>query len=361
MERITVSLGERSYPISIGAGLFNDPALLSLSSKQKVVVITNHTVAPLYAEKITALLDQKGCISSVLELPDGEKYKTLETFNTVMSYLLENNFSRDVVVIALGGGVIGDLVGFAASCYQRGVDFIQIPTTLLSQVDSSVGGKTAVNHPLGKNMIGAFYQPKSVIIDTNCLSTLPAREFAAGMAEVIKYGIIYDEDFFVWLEQHMDELYALEEQALTYAIARCCQIKAEVVAQDEKESGIRALLNLGHTFGHAIEAELGYGNWLHGEAVAAGTMMAAKTAQLQGLITQQQVDRILAIFKKANLPVQTPESMSFDDFIKHMMRDKKVLSGELRLVLPTSIGTAEVVKGVPEDIIKQAIDDCRTI
>ncbi len=361
MERITVSLGERSYPISIGAGLFDDPALLSLSLKQKVVVITNHTVSPLYAEKITALLDQKGCISSVLELPDGEKYKTLETFNTVMSYLLENNFSRDVVVIALGGGVIGDLVGFAASCYQRGVDFIQIPTTLLSQVDSSVGGKTAVNHPLGKNMIGAFYQPKSVIIDTNCLTTLPAREFAAGMAEVIKYGIIYDEAFFVWLEQHMDDLYALDEQALTYAIARCCQIKAEVVAQDEKEAGIRALLNLGHTFGHAIEAELGYGNWLHGEAVSAGTMMAAKTAQLQGLITEQQVERILSIFKKAKLPVQTPESMSFEDFMKHMMRDKKVLSGELRLVLPTSIGTSEVVKGVPETIIKQAIDYCRTI
>ncbi|CAM2851693.1 3-dehydroquinate synthase [Vibrio diazotrophicus] len=361
MERITVSLGERSYPISIGAGLFNDPALLSLSPKQKVVVITNHTVAPLYADKITALLDQKGCISSVLELPDGEKYKTLETFNTVLSFLLEHNHSRDVVIIALGGGVIGDLVGFAASCYQRGVDFIQIPTTLLSQVDSSVGGKTAVNHPLGKNMIGAFYQPKAVIIDTNCLATLPEREFAAGMAEVIKYGIIYDEAFFVWLEQHMDELYALDEQALTYAIARCCQIKAEVVAQDEKESGIRALLNLGHTFGHAIEAELGYGNWLHGEAVSAGTMMAAKTAQLQGLITEQQVERILSIFKRAKLPVHTPESMSFDDFMKHMMRDKKVLAGELRLVLPTSIGTSDVVKGVPETIIEQAIDYCRTL
>lgn len=361
MERITVSLGERSYPISIGAGLFNDPALLSLSPKQKVVVITNHTVAPLYADKITALLDQKGCISSVLELPDGEKYKTLETFNTVLSFLLEHNHSRDVVIIALGGGVIGDLVGFAASCYQRGVDFIQIPTTLLSQVDSSVGGKTAVNHPLGKNMIGAFYQPKAVIIDTNCLATLPEREFAAGMAEVIKYGIIYDEAFFVWLEQHMGELYALDEQALTYAIARCCQIKAEVVAQDEKESGIRALLNLGHTFGHAIEAELGYGNWLHGEAVSAGTMMAAKTAQLQGLITEQQVERILSIFKRAKLPVHTPESMSFDDFMKHMMRDKKVLAGELRLVLPTSIGTSDVVKGVPETIIEQAIDYCRTL
>lgn len=278
-----------------------------------------------------------------------------------MSFLLEGNYARDVVVVALGGGVIGDLVGFAAACYQRGVDFIQIPTTLLSQVDSSVGGKTAVNHKLGKNMIGAFYQPKAVVIDTDCLKTLPQREFAAGVSEVIKYGIIYDQDFFVWLEENLDKLYQLDEQALTYAIARCCEIKAEVVAQDEKESGIRALLNLGHTFGHAIEAELGYGNWLHGEAVSAGTVMAAKTAQLQGLINEQQVERIISILKRAQLPVHTPETMSFADFMKHMMRDKKVLSGELRLVLPTSIGTAEVVKGVPESIIEQAIDFARTV
>ncbi|KGY13407.1 3-dehydroquinate synthase [Vibrio tubiashii] len=362
MERITVSLDERSYPISIGAGLFNDPAHLSLlSAKQKVVVISNVTVAPLYADKILSILKQLDCEASVLELPDGEQYKSLETFNTVMSFLLEGNYARDVVVIALGGGVIGDLVGFSAACYQRGVDFIQIPTTLLSQVDSSVGGKTAVNHKLGKNMIGAFYQPKAVLIDIDCLKTLPQREFAAGIAEVIKYGIIYDQEFFVWLEQNLDKLYQLDEQALTYAIARCCQIKAEVVAQDEKESGIRALLNLGHTFGHAIEAELGYGNWLHGEAVSSGTVMAAKTAQLQGLISEQQVERIISILKRAQLPVHTPDTMSFADFMKHMMRDKKVLSGELRLVLPTSIGTAEVVKGVPESIIEQAIDFARTL
>ncbi|MBU2896963.1 3-dehydroquinate synthase [Vibrio hepatarius] len=362
MERITVSLGERSYPILIGAGLFNDPAHLSfLPAKQKVVVITNVTVAPLYADKVLTLLGHFGCDVSVLELPDGEQYKSLETFDTVMSYLLEGNFSRDVVILALGGGVIGDLVGFSAACYQRGVDFIQLPTTLLSQVDSSVGGKTAVNHTLGKNMIGAFYQPKSVIIDTDCLATLPRREFAAGVAEVIKYGIIYDKVFFAWLEENLDKLYAQDEQALTYAIARCCQIKAEVVAKDEKESGLRALLNLGHTFGHAIEAELGYGKWLHGEAVSSGTLMAAKTAQLQGLITQQQVERILSILKKAQLPVHTPDTMTFDDFMKHMMRDKKVLSGELRLVLPTGIGSAEVVKGVPESIIRQAIDFCRNI
>ncbi|ENM5726862.1 3-dehydroquinate synthase [Vibrio mimicus] len=361
MERITVNLGERSYPISIGAGLFANPALLSLSAKQNVVIITNQTVAPLYASSIISLLEQIGCQHALLELLDGEQYKTLETFNTVMSFLLEHNYSRDVVIIALGGGVIGDLVGFAAACYQRGVDFIQIPTTLLSQVDSSVGGKTAVNHPLGKNMIGAFYQPKAVVIDTNCLATLPKREFAAGMAEVIKYGIIYDEAFFYWLEEQMDALYALDEQALTYAIARCCQIKADVVAQDEKESGIRALLNLGHTFGHAIEAHMGYGNWLHGEAVAAGTVMAAKTALLQGLIDQAQFERIVAILKKAQLPIHTPDSMTFADFMQHMMRDKKVLSGELRLVLPTSIGTSAVVKGVPEAVIEQAIEYCRTV
>ncbi|MGR5341913.1 3-dehydroquinate synthase [Vibrio astriarenae] len=366
MERITVELGERSYPISIGAGLFDDPAQLSFLSsqksvKQKVVVISNVTVAPLYADKILSLLEQQNCDTALLTLPDGEQYKSLETFNKVMDFFIEGNYARDVVVVALGGGVIGDLVGFASACYQRGVDFVQIPTTLLSQVDSSVGGKTAVNHPLGKNMIGAFYQPQAVLIDTNCLKTLPEREFAAGIAEVIKYGIIYDADFFVWLEENLDRLYALDEQALSYAIARCCQIKAEVVAQDEKESGIRALLNLGHTFGHAIEAELGYGQWLHGEAVSAGTVMAAKTALMQGLIEQEDFDRILNLLKRSKLPVQTPDSMSFDDFMTHMMRDKKVLAGQLRLVLPTSIGTAEVVKGVPETILEQAIDFCRQV
>lgn len=357
MEKITVDLGERSYPILIGAELFSDSAHFSfLSPKQKVVVVSNVTVAPLYAKAITSLIEQRGCEVAVLELPDGEQYKTLESFETIMSFLLEGSYARDVVLVALGGGVIGDLVGFAAASYQRGVDFIQVPTTLLSQVDSSVGGKTAVNHPLGKNMIGAFYQPKLVVIDTHCLASLPEREFAAGMAEVIKYGIIYDKDFFNWLEENMDKLYALDEQALTYAISRCCEIKAEVVEKDEKESGIRALLNLGHTFGHAIEAELGYGNWLHGEAVSSGTVMAAKTAQLQGLISQQEVERIIAILEKAKLPVHTPESMTFDHFLTHMMRDKKVLSGQLRLVLPTSIGSADVVADVPTEKIKQAID-----
>lgn len=360
MERINVDLAERSYPISIGAGLLSDPALFSsLKPQQKVVVISNTTVAPLYAPRLMATLQSLECQVDLLTLPDGEQYKSLETFNTIMTFLLEGSYNRDVVLVALGGGVIGDLVGFAAACYHRGVDFIQVPTTLLSQVDSSVGGKTAVNHPLGKNMIGAFYQPKSVVIDTDCLNTLPGREFAAGMAEVIKYGIIIDSDFFAWLEQHVDKLVALDNPALCYAIARCCQIKADVVNADEKESGIRALLNLGHTYGHAIEAEMGYGNWLHGEAVASGTMMAAQTSVLRSLMTPQQLERIKTLLVKCNLPTHTPESMSYEHFIKHMMRDKKVLAGQLRLILPTGIGSAEVLGDTDEAIIRQAIEACR--
>ncbi|GLT14756.1 3-dehydroquinate synthase [Vibrio algivorus] len=360
MERINVDLAERSYPISIGAGLLTNPALFShLKANQKVVVVTNDTVAPLYADRLIQTLTSLQCQVDLLTLPDGEQYKSLETFNSIMSFLLEGNYSRDVVLVALGGGVIGDLVGFAAACYQRGVDFIQVPTTLLSQVDSSVGGKTAVNHPLGKNMIGAFYQPKSVIIDTDCLDSLPEREFAAGMAEVIKYGIIIDGDFFTWLEQNMTKLVALDNQALCYAIARCCQIKADVVAADEKESGVRALLNLGHTYGHAIEAEMGYGNWLHGEAVAAGTMMAAHTSLLRGLISSEQVERIQSILVEAKLPIHTPETMTYEHFIKHMMRDKKVLAGQLRLILPTGIGSSEVLGNTDETIIRQAIEACR--
>ncbi|MDO6544961.1 3-dehydroquinate synthase [Photobacterium sanguinicancri] len=358
MERINVNLGDRSYPISIGAELFNNPALFSsaIKSGQRVVVVSNETVAPLYADQVIATLASLECDVALLSLPDGEQYKTLETFNQIMSFLLEGNYGRDVVIVALGGGVIGDVVGFAAASYQRGVDFVQVPTTLLSQVDSSVGGKTAVNHPLGKNMIGAFYQPKAVVIDNYCLQTLSAREFAAGMAEVIKYGIIADYDFFVWLEDNIEKLQALDNKALCYAIARCCQIKADVVAADEKESGVRALLNLGHTFGHAIEAEMGYGNWLHGEAVSTGTVLAAHTAQRQGLMSSDDVARITALLQRAQLPTHIPESMDYDCFIKHMMRDKKVLSGQLRLVLPTAIGSAEVVTDVTESTLRDVIN-----
>ncbi|MBY3788348.1 3-dehydroquinate synthase [Photobacterium carnosum] len=357
MERINVNLDDRSYPISIGAELFDNSALFAsvISAGKRVVVVSNDTVAPLYADQVMATISSLSCQVALLSLPDGEQYKTLDTFNYIMTFLLEGNYGRDVILVALGGGVVGDIVGFAAASYQRGVDFIQVPTTLLAQVDSSVGGKTAVNHRLGKNMIGAFYQPKAVIIDNHCLQTLPQRELAAGLAEVIKYGIIADHDFFVWLENNIERLQALDNEALCYAISRCCQIKADVVAADEKESGVRVLLNLGHTFGHAIEAEMGYGNWLHGEAVSAGTILAAQTAAKQGLISNADVTRIIALHQRANLPVVAPETMFFDDFIKHMMRDKKVLSGQLRLVLPTSIGSAEVVADVPFDVLQDVI------
>ncbi|WDL83658.1 3-dehydroquinate synthase [Aeromonas bestiarum] len=358
MERLKVELGERSYPIEIAAGLLQHAEVLTQTIKGKrVMIVTNTVVAPLYLERIIQLLS--GFQVEHLILPDGEAYKTLATFERIMSALLETNHGRDTTLIALGGGVIGDVVGFAAASYQRGIPFIQVPTTLLSQVDSSVGGKTAVNHPLGKNMIGAFYQPKHVVIDTECLKTLPAREFAAGMAEVIKYGIIWDAEFFSWLETNMSRLQALEPAALAYAIRRCCEIKADVVGQDETEHGVRALLNLGHTFGHAIEAEKGYGNWLHGEAVAAGMMLAAFTAEARGELDNRQVARIRDLLLAANLPVQAPAEMDFDAFIRHMRRDKKVLEGKLRLVLPVGIGHAQVVADVSDAELLAVIESGR--
>ncbi|HEH9402670.1 TPA: 3-dehydroquinate synthase [Aeromonas bestiarum] len=358
MERLKVELGERSYPIEIAAGLLQHAEVLTQTIKGKrVMIVTNTVVAPLYLERIIQLLS--GFQVEHLILPDGEAYKTLATFERIMSALLETNHGRDTTLIALGGGVIGDVVGFAAASYQRGIPFIQVPTTLLSQVDSSVGGKTAVNHPLGKNMIGAFYQPKHVVIDTECLKTLPAREFAAGMAEVIKYGIIWDAEFFSWLETNMSRLQALEPAALAYAIRRCCEIKADVVGQDETEHGVRALLNLGHTFGHAIEAEKGYGNWLHGEAVAAGMMLAAFTAKARGELDNRQVARIRDLLLAANLPIQAPAEMDFDAFIRHMRRDKKVLEGKLRLVLPVGIGHAQVVADVSDAELLAVIESGR--
>nr|Q0I052.1 RecName: Full=3-dehydroquinate synthase; Short=DHQS [Shewanella sp. MR-7] len=354
-QQIQVDLGERSYPIYIGQSLMSDSETLSrYLLKKRILIVTNETVAPLYLKQIQDTMASFGEVSSVI-LPDGEQFKDLTHLDSIFTALLQRNYGRDSVLVALGGGVIGDMTGFAAACYQRGVDFIQIPTTLLSQVDSSVGGKTAVNHPLGKNMIGAFYQPQIVIIDTECLQTLPAREFAAGMAEVIKYGIMWDADFFQWLENNVQALKSLDTQALVYAISRCCEIKADVVSQDETEQGVRALLNLGHTFGHAIEAEMGYGNWLHGEAVAAGTVLAAQTAKSMGLIDESIVRRIVQLFHAFDLPVTAPESMDFDSFIKHMRRDKKVLGGQIRLVLPTAIGRADVFSQVSESTLEQVI------
>lgn len=353
-KKLTVKLGERSYPITIGSGLLADKQQyeFAISSKQ-VMIVSNDTVAPLYLEQLKQALSNYKL--EVCIIPDGEQYKSLESFETLMSALLEGNHSRDTTLIALGGGVIGDLTGFAAACYQRGVPFIQIPTTLLSQVDSSVGGKTAVNHSLGKNMIGAFYQPKMVLIDHSCLKTLDKRQLSAGLAEVIKYGIIYDAEFFTWLENNIQKLLALDPKALTYAIYRCCEIKAEVVALDEKENGIRALLNLGHTFGHAIEAEQGYGNWLHGEAVAVGMIQAAFVAHERGQISASDKQRISALILAAQLPVKGPENMNYTDFVKHMKRDKKVLNGTMRFVLPDSIGSASVYADVTEDELRKVI------
>ncbi|KAJ9431500.1 3-dehydroquinate synthase [Candidatus Pantoea symbiotica] len=360
MEKITVSLGDRSYPITIAAGLFNDPASFwPLKAGDNAMLVTNQTLAPSYLESLSALLSNAGIKVDQVILPDGEQYKTLAVMDEVFTALLKKPHGRDTTLIALGGGVIGDLTGFAAASYQRGVRFIQVPTTLLSQVDSSVGGKTAVNHPLGKNMIGAFYQPASVVVDTHCLSTLPPRELASGLAEVIKYGIILDGEFFQWLEQNLDALLALDEKALAYCIRRCCELKAEVVAADERETGVRALLNLGHTFGHAIEAHMGYGNWLHGEAVSAGMVMAARTAERLGQFTSAETDRIIALLLRAGLPVHGPASMAAEDYLPHMMRDKKVLAGELRLVLPLAIGRSEVRGGVAHDMVLAAINDCQ--
>ncbi len=355
-KQVLVELGERSYPIVIGQKLLSNGEPLARYLKNKnILIVTNETIAPLYLEKVQAMLSDFSCVTPVI-LPDGEQYKTLSQMDSIFTSLLQQNLGRDTVLIALGGGVIGDMTGFAAASYQRGIDFIQFPTTLLSQVDSSVGGKTAVNHPLGKNMIGAFYQPKYVLIDTDCLSTLPKREFAAGMAEVIKYGIMWDAEFFSWLEDNVEALKALDIQALEYAIGRCCEIKADVVEKDETEQAVRALLNLGHTFGHAIEAEMGYGVWLHGEAVSAGTVLAAITSNKLGLVEESIVCRITALFAAFDLPTSAPESMNFEQFIKHMRRDKKVLKGQLRLVLPEGLGQAGIYSNVTDEQLQEVID-----
>lgn len=355
MERLNVELADRSYPISIGSGLLAQRDLFTQAIRgRRVMIVTNETVAPLYLQRLQQTLD--GYQLDACVLPDGEAYKTLDSFGQIMTALLEGGHGRDTTIVALGGGVIGDLAGFAAASYQRGVAFIQIPTTLLSQVDSSVGGKTGVNHPLGKNMIGAFYQPKAVIIDTDCLATLPRRELSAGLAEVIKYGIIWDAEFFAWLERTIAGLLALDASLLIQAILRCCSIKADVVSQDETETGVRALLNLGHTFGHAIESEQGYGNWLHGEAVAAGTMLAARTALQLGLLNQAQVMRIRTLLAAVELPLSAPADMDFPVFMRHMMRDKKVLAGKLRLILPTNIGQADLFSDVSETVLQAVIE-----
>lgn len=354
MLTLNLDLDLRSYPIYIDSGLFDNEALLTAHIRAKrVCIVTNTVVAPLYLAKIKSKLS--GFELDEIILPDGEAEKSLANFERIMSHLLANEHGRDTTLIALGGGVIGDITGFAAACYQRGIDFIQVPTTVLSQVDSSVGGKTAVNHPLGKNMIGAFYQPKAVIIDINSLVTLPVREFNAGMAEVIKYGILGDYDFFVWLENNIASIKAGDKNTLIKMIEKCCRCKADIVANDETEAGMRALLNLGHTFGHAIEAEQGYGNWLHGEAVATGMVLAAKLAVAMNLLEVSELCRIETLIKAFDLPLQAPDTMSCDDFVRHMRRDKKNIGGKLRFIVPTAIGQSEIRDDITQEILQQIL------
>ncbi|MDO3723246.1 3-dehydroquinate synthase [Marinobacter sp. chi1] len=358
LHELNVDLGDRSYPIVIGQQLLGNYDLTPWVGGSQVMIVTNETVAPLYLER--AIRSFPGLQVDTVVLPDGEQYKDWGTLNRIFDALLEKRHSRKTTLVALGGGVVGDMTGFAAACYQRGVPFIQIPTTLLSQVDSSVGGKTGINHPLGKNMIGAFHQPDVVLIDTASLTTLPSREVSAGLAEVIKYGLIRDLDFLAWLEAEMERLVALDSEALAEAIYRSCRCKAEVVALDEREGGLRAILNLGHTFGHAIETFAGYGNWLHGEAVGTGMIMAADLSAREGMISDADERRVRDIVRRAGLPARPPEGMSPDDFMALMAVDKKNIDGKLRLVLLAHVGQAVVTAdSKPENLTETLAKFCR--
>ncbi|MCU4610205.1 3-dehydroquinate synthase [Acinetobacter ursingii] len=354
MQTLHVELGDRRYPIFIGSQLDRKTLLAPYIKGLQVMIVTNTTLEQLYLSHYVHDLESLGKKVATCVLPDGEKYKNLENLNLIFDALLEAGFNRDCTVLALGGGVIGDMAGFASACFQRGVYFIQVPTTLLSQVDSSVGGKTGINHPLGKNMIGAFKQPEVVMADMAQLRTLPARELSAGLAEVIKYALLGDLEFLAWLEQHMDGLLAGDESLLAQAVYRSCAHKAKIVANDEKEQGERALLNLGHTFGHAIESYLGYGKWLHGEAVATGMVMAADLSQRMGWISAEDLQRTKNIIQRAKLPISCPK-IPLDEFLSYMAHDKKVLNGQLRLVLLEQLGQAVITKEFDVEKMKQAI------
>ena len=357
METLTVDFGDRSYPICIGGGLLaRTELLLPHLIQPKAAIVTNRTIAPLWAEAYAQRLRDCGCQVVEIVLPDGEQFKDWQTLNTIFDGLIEHACERNTTLIALGGGVVGDMTGFAAACFQRGAPFVQIPTTLLAQVDSSVGGKTAINHPLGKNMIGAFHQPRLVLIDLDTLSSLPDRELRAGLAEVIKYGLIRDLPFLDWLERNVEKLLAKNTEALGYAIQRSCRNKADVVSADEREQGERATLNLGHTFGHAIEAGLGYGQWLHGEAVAAGTMMALELSQAMGWLTTDDVARGEALFARAGLPVNGPEMGGAERYLELMQHDKKVKDGRMRLILLKKMGEAVISDDASPADIRRAIE-----
>jgi 3-dehydroquinate synthase len=356
MHTVDVVLGERSYPIHVGSGLLSEAGTLLAPRlpRPRVLVVTNPVVAAHWLDPLCRSFEASGIVSQPLLVPDGEAHKTLAILSDLLTRFLEHGADRTTSVVALGGGVVGDIAGFAAAIYQRGMPLVQIPTTLLAQVDSSVGGKTGVNHALGKNMIGAFYQPRAVLVDTDCLRTLPAREFAAGLAEVVKYGAIRDAAFLAWLEREMPRLVAREAEALTHAIIQSCRVKAQIVAADERESGERALLNFGHTFGHAIETGIGYGEWLHGEAVAAGMVMAAKLSARLGWIEGDDVARLSAVLASAGLPTAAPR-MDVAQWLTLLARDKKVERGHLRLVLLRELGRAVVTADFDQQVLESVL------
>lgn len=354
MADIIVSLGDRSYPLFIDAGILNNTAMFEpYIAASRVLIITNTVVAPLYLDQVSQTLNTYDVHTKIL--PDGEKHKRMATAESIFDTLIEERCDRKTTIVALGGGVVGDIAGFVAACYQRGVPYIQVPTTLLAQVDSSVGGKTAVNHPGGKNMIGVFYQPRCVIADTNTLETLNDRELKAGLAEVIKYGFIQDVIFLDWVEENIDSLLARDKSALAYAIRRSCEIKADVVAADEKETGLRAILNLGHTFGHAIEAATGYTQWLHGEAVAAGMVMAVDMSYRMGNLNRDDKERVKDLLRRTGLPVSPPDGITRARFMDLMSIDKKVESGNVRLVLLSKLGQAELISDYPPELLNETL------
>ena len=358
-ETVHLHLGDRSYPSLIGAGLLSAPSTWAdLPKGSSALIVTNTTVAPLYAQAVQAALAPHFAQVHVLALPDGEAHKGWEALNQIFDLLLAQACDRRTVLVALGGGVVGDMTGFAAACYMRGVPFVQVPTTLLAQVDSSVGGKTAINHPLGKYMIGAFYQPERVICDLSTLQSLPGRELSAGLAEVIKYGPIADMAFLDWIEAHLGDLLARDQAALAWAVQRSCQIKADVVGQDEREGGLRAILNFGHTFGHAIEAGLGFGEWLHGEAVGCGMVMAANLSERLGLVDAAFVQRLTRVIDRAGLPTVGP-ALGVDTYMHHMRVDKKAQAGDIRFVLINGPGHA-VVRGAPDALVADVLQACCT-
>ena len=361
MQRLSIDLGDRSYPILVGIGLLGAASTYAaLPSASKALIVTNTTVAPLYADALRAALLHKYPQVHVVVLPDGEEHKNWQTLNLIFDALLGQGCDRKTVLFALGGGVVGDMTGFAAASYMRGVPFVQVPTTLLAQVDSSVGGKTAINHPLGKNMIGAFYQPLAVVCDLEVLKTLPPRELSAGLAEVIKYGPIADMAFFDWIEANIDALRACDPAALAHAVKRSCQIKADVVGQDEREAGLRAILNFGHTFGHAIEAGMGYGAWLHGEGVGAGMVMAAELSRELGLVDAAFVQRLTRLIQRAGLPTRGAVIDAQDNagrYLQLMRVDKKAEGGEIRFVVIDGPGRA-AVRAAPDALVRQVIDRC---